>query len=99
LAKQIPTAPNGILDRCIEQENSLSEPEERAYSAELGEILKQALSQLPPKQIQAINLSYIEEKGHFEASKEADCSVLAFKDRRTLARKRLRGLLDQVKPE
>jgi RNA polymerase sigma-70 factor (ECF subfamily) len=99
LSKQVPTVRNELLDKCLGYANALSEPEASAYNAELSEILRQTISQLPPKQLQALNLSYIEGKRHRQAATEADCSVSAFKNRRFLACKQLRGLLDHVKPE
>ena len=86
------------LNWLLESYSAYSNAKSKIYPAEFEEALKKAISELSPKQRQAISLFYTAGMSLTKAAKHCNCSTKAFESRLIRARKRLRQLLGTLKP-
>jgi len=82
-----------FMESRLSYSNTSYEPKEENYPKGAEEILKKAMSELTPKQRQAMNLFYTVGISLTRAAKHCNCSVKTFESRLIRARGRLRQLL------
>ena len=99
LVKAVTAKQNRSLEHPLTSSIISSNPETAVSQAELEKVLKQAISQLPAKQRQAIRLTYGKGMSLQQAAKEANCSREAFWSRLRRGRERLGQLLQHMEPE
>jgi len=90
--RQEPTVAVEAPDRASEEPG----PDERLYGAQAALILRQALLDLPPEQVEVIRAAYFDDLPHSEIAAALGLPLGTVKSRLRLALQRLRGRLGQL---
>ena len=97
-SRESPISLDEITEEASDSFSDLSHPESQAHSNEIAYEVRRAISQLPPRQAEAVKLFCLKEISQEKAAeKYANCSLDAFEHRLCRARRRLRKLLEHLK--
>ena len=96
-SRKSPVGLDQVTEEASDSFNDLTHPESEAYRREIVYEVHWAISQLTPKQAEAVELFCLKEISQEEAAEYVNCSVQAFKDRFRRACNRLRKLLWHLK--
>ena len=96
-SRQSPLSLDEITEEASDSFNDLSHPESEVDRKEIIHEVRLAISQLTPKQAQAVELFYFKEMPQKKAAKYANCPFDTFKNRLRRARHRLSKLLEHMK--
>lgn len=88
-----------LLDILEARASTTGGPEAKLLTKELDEIIEQALTALTTEQGRAIQTVHFQDIPISRAAQHSGCSTAAFDGRVRRAYKRLRGLLEQLKPQ
>ena len=96
-SRQSPLSLDEITEEASDSFNELSHPESEVYRSEIIHEVRLAISQLTPKQAEAVELFYLKKMSQKKAAKYANCPLNAFENRCQRGYKRLRKLLEHLK--
>ena len=96
-SRQSPVSLDEITEEASNSFSDLSHTESQAYRNEIIHEVRLAISQLTPKQAQAVELFYLKEMPQKKAAKYANCPLNAFENRCQRGCKRLRKFLEHLK--